>query len=318
MPATVGSYVTTGSLTVWIATPFGFLMPAIRPPDTVPSGDTRTLQVRSRRAVDLDILRAVYLPGKLGRTLHTPYMDYRYRAYCTPEAFGFAVAQMIVDIDYTKFKPQTDRFRDDALHAFYNRVWSVYNAAFPTPSAAYSGGYASGSPGSSATPAAVTGTATAPGPAVPSPGRAVVGVNLAREPAGTGWPRFELGPASKDYRSGYRRDDAAYEPDLGADPEPDDADSAVSTGDAILDDLHMRLEVLQYVISQDEPMSHTQCGHHSARARERCKRRQKRLDDAEVADLQAQIVTRQRELVDDEKTTAVAQSDSQTTVDASI
>lgn len=110
---------------MWIATSYGFLMPAIRPPKTVAKDDDRTLQVRARRPKDLDILRAEYMKGKLGPTVHTPKFDYEYRAYCTPEAFALAVARMIVEIDYLKFKPTTDRYEDNELHDMYNSMWGT-------------------------------------------------------------------------------------------------------------------------------------------------------------------------------------------------
>lgn len=110
---------------MWVMSSFGILMPAIRPPKTVARGDDRTLQIRSRRARDLDTLRAEYMKGKLGPTIHTPKMDYNVRAYCTPESFALALAQMAMEIDYLKFKPTTDRYEDDELHDCYNGIWSV-------------------------------------------------------------------------------------------------------------------------------------------------------------------------------------------------
>lgn len=104
---------------------FGILMPAIRPPKTVARGDDRTMQIRTRRAKDLDILRAEYMRGKLGPNIHTPNFDYQFRAYCTPESWALALAQMSMEIDYTKFKPTTDRYEDDELHTCYNRIWGV-------------------------------------------------------------------------------------------------------------------------------------------------------------------------------------------------
>ena len=106
---------------MWIMTPFGILMPSDRTAYT-PEGDERTLQVRTRRARDLDILRALYLP-ELGETIHTPTFDYNYRAYCTREQFAAAMAKMVMDIDYEKFKPTTDRFDDNELHGVYNSIW---------------------------------------------------------------------------------------------------------------------------------------------------------------------------------------------------
>ncbi len=111
---------------MWMFTPFGILMPAIRPPRTVAANDPHTLQIRARREKDLDILRAKYMTNSLGATIYTPDKDYEYRAYCTPEAFAVAAMQMILEIDYLKFKPTTeDRFRDKELHSTYNSVWGA-------------------------------------------------------------------------------------------------------------------------------------------------------------------------------------------------
>lgn len=104
---------------------FGILMPAIRPPKTVKAGDKRTMQIRARRRQDLDILRALYMQGELGESIHTPDKDYEYRAYCEPAAFAAAMYQMVMEIDYLKFKPTTDRFADDELHSAYNQIWST-------------------------------------------------------------------------------------------------------------------------------------------------------------------------------------------------
>ncbi len=110
----------------WIMTSFGILMPAIRPPKTVDPGDERTLQIRTRREHELTILRAQYMPRTLGPTLHTPTFDYEYRAYCTPEAFAFAMARLITEIDYTKFKPTVkERYYDLELYDTYNSIWGV-------------------------------------------------------------------------------------------------------------------------------------------------------------------------------------------------
>lgn len=114
---------------MWAMTPFGILMPAIRPPKTVKPGDSRTLQIRARRAKDLDILRASYMRGSLGPNIFTPEMDYEVRAYCEPAAFGLALAQMVMEIDYLKFKPTTEsKFADAELHACYNGIWGVVMA----------------------------------------------------------------------------------------------------------------------------------------------------------------------------------------------
>lgn len=110
---------------MWVMTSFGILMPSLRPPKTVPLGDNRTLQVRTRREQDLDILRDEYMGDQLGPTIATPDFDYNYRAYCTPEAFGQAVYQLSLDINFEKFKPTTMRYGDSELHGVYNRIWTT-------------------------------------------------------------------------------------------------------------------------------------------------------------------------------------------------
>lgn len=117
----------------WIMTSFGILMPAIRPPKTVPAGDDRTLQIRTRREQELTILRAQYMRRTLGSTIATPNMDYEFRAYCTPEAFGLAMAQLMVEIDYTKFKPTVkERYHDMELYDTYNSIWAVVSGRLST------------------------------------------------------------------------------------------------------------------------------------------------------------------------------------------
>lgn len=110
---------------MWVMTPFGILMPSIRPKDTVPTGDNRTIQVRTRREQDLEILRDEYMGDELGPIMVTPDMDYNFRAYCTPEAWGRALFQMATEIDYEKFKPTTDRYNDHELHRVYNSIWGT-------------------------------------------------------------------------------------------------------------------------------------------------------------------------------------------------
>lgn len=118
---------------MWVMTSFGVLMPSLRPPNTVAEGDTQTLQVRSRRRKDLEILRDEYMGDALGPILGNedfpadhPPMDYNFRAYCTPEAFGTALTKITADIDYEKFKPTTEsKYKDVELHSVYNSIWST-------------------------------------------------------------------------------------------------------------------------------------------------------------------------------------------------
>jgi hypothetical protein len=95
-------------------------MPALRPPGTFdPNKDPRVLQVRTRRAQDLNRLRQDYLP-ELGKTIKLAGTDYEYRAYCTKAQWGAALARMADDIGYVKFK---DTARDDQLHSLYLEMW---------------------------------------------------------------------------------------------------------------------------------------------------------------------------------------------------
>lgn len=122
---------------MWIFTEFGILMPSVRPAHTIAEGDLATFQIRTRRRYELDYLRTKYMPKTLGPTIFLGNADYQYRAYCTPEAWASAMALMSLDIDYTKFKPTTDRHEKNggaALHMLYNRVWGAVLDAFPTGS----------------------------------------------------------------------------------------------------------------------------------------------------------------------------------------
>lgn len=115
---------------MWIMTPFGILMPALRPYDTIKDpNDERYLQVRARDKRALTYLRRHYMRETLGPTIGTPRMDYEYRAYCVHEDFAIAVSTMIEAIDYEKFKPETEIAlgpkRGRRLHFLYNRIWGV-------------------------------------------------------------------------------------------------------------------------------------------------------------------------------------------------
>lgn len=110
---------------MWVFAPFGILMPALRPPHTVAPNDDRVLQVRARRRKDLQILKDKYMP-ELGEIFQLPNTDYEWRAYCTLEQWGAALAKIGMDIDYVKFKEQSEKkYGDRQLYSLYNRLWSV-------------------------------------------------------------------------------------------------------------------------------------------------------------------------------------------------
>jgi hypothetical protein len=137
---------------MWIMTPFGILMPAALP-EKIREEFTREwnatpdleylivawdLQVRTRDKRALTYLRKRYMRGTLGPTIATPEMDYDFRAYCSAVDFASAVSLMILEIDYEKFKPETERFKwGRDLHGLYNKIWGVvfthYDRSTPKP-----------------------------------------------------------------------------------------------------------------------------------------------------------------------------------------
>lgn len=106
---------------MWIMTSFGILMPATRPAETIEPGDDRLLQVRARDRRALNHLRR-FMGDELGPVIATPTLDYEFRAYCTHEAFALALAELIREIDYPRFKPTAV---SDELHHVYVAVWDV-------------------------------------------------------------------------------------------------------------------------------------------------------------------------------------------------
>lgn len=119
---------------MWIMTHFGILMPALRPKDTVLPGDERVVQIRARRAQDLNYLRDHYAPY-LGKTIALGNTDYQYRAYCTREDLADIMAKLALDMDYVKFKETAEVYHGDKkLHAVYMRIWGVVLDAFETGS----------------------------------------------------------------------------------------------------------------------------------------------------------------------------------------
>ena len=117
---------------MWIFTPYGAYFPSQRPLDTMAEGETHTIQIRARRRLELDRLKAFYPDIPTGEIIFMPNTDYEYRMYCTPTALGMLLALMAADIDYTKFKPETEKFGETKLHNAYNRIWSILYDAFST------------------------------------------------------------------------------------------------------------------------------------------------------------------------------------------
>lgn len=118
---------------MWVLTSFGAFMPALRPPETVPVGDDRVIQIRARRKIDLHRLRQNYMPD-LGPTYTIRGSDYECRADCTRAALAAALTRISLDIDYVSFKDTTTEvWQDDQLHRAYLRVWAALQGALGDP-----------------------------------------------------------------------------------------------------------------------------------------------------------------------------------------
>lgn len=120
-----------GTMALWVCTPFGILMPGLRPAHTYDAAaDNRDLQVRAREKDYLDRFREMYCP-ELGESLHFD-QDYPWKAYVTREDLARAMARMVLDTDSEVFKPLVDREKGlksklaGKLHACYNAMWATH------------------------------------------------------------------------------------------------------------------------------------------------------------------------------------------------
>lgn len=300
---------------MWAMTSFGILMPAIRPLHTVPIHDDRTMQIRTRRAKDLDILRAQYMQGQLGANIHTPDKDYEYRAYCRPEDFASAMARMILEIDYLKFKPTTDRYADNKLHTCYNRIWTTVMTELSTkhhqddywhsgkPYSAPATSYYSGTAAKPHTGGTGTSEKVYTGGTVSRSGKASNrGISLEKKGTPLMLSRtaeydtekvHDLDIAGVDRWLGYDtgpRNTAAdrdtYEPEVGdwagyADALPYGRSSAA---------LYAEIDALLDAQYEDETIDHTKCPHApTGNARSRCRRRHRRSRVSRIDALRGRI-----------------------------
>jgi hypothetical protein len=121
---------------MWIMTPDGILMPAAVPTTSGP-WDGYDLQIRARDKGALNKLirrmRAEHMV--ISDIVATPQLDYEFRFYAQAVDFGYVINQMIVEIDYEKFKPVSlKRGRGgNRLHSLYNRIWGVVADHYDSP-----------------------------------------------------------------------------------------------------------------------------------------------------------------------------------------
>lgn len=261
-------------------TSFGILMPAIRPPDTVKEGDECTLQIRARRAKDLDILRARYMPGTLGETIHTPKFDYEFRAYCRPQDFAEAMYLMVMEINYKKFKPTTESiYKDRELHTCYNSIWSVVMDKLSTKT--HQSEY-----WHSTRPYSGKGGKHASGKASVSyyGANGFVGSGLGYgddEPRTHTLPMYSGGTTSHRNTSADRDE---YTSEVWDDLDWDSLPKAAAS----LDRLYDELTAVESAIK--DPTDHEKCSHPDTRnAKSRCRARRRRSEQARVAEIKKMI-----------------------------
>lgn len=127
---------------MWIFAPHGLLMPAAIPAAKVdpkylgPDGDF-DLQIRVRAISHLEnFIRDYAEPLNLAHSeiQKTPEMDYNARIYMRKADFAVAVAHMVMDIDYKKFKPTAEDKNEDGTlryregkeyHSVLNAIWGT-------------------------------------------------------------------------------------------------------------------------------------------------------------------------------------------------
>lgn len=116
------------------------MMPALAPMEKADPKLTlgyRELQVRGRLISHLqDFIDNFMDPFELDHSEieETPWADYTCRFYCTREAYGRAMANAMMGIDYASFKVQSERKNPDGTlrypkgkeyHDVLTSVWSV-------------------------------------------------------------------------------------------------------------------------------------------------------------------------------------------------
>ena len=124
----------------WIFLPGSMMMPALAPMEKSDPELTlgyRELQVRGRLVSHLeDFITNFMDPFGLDHSEveETPWADYTCRFYTTREAYGAALANAMLDIDYRSFKIQAERKNPDGTlryakgreyHDVLTSVWSA-------------------------------------------------------------------------------------------------------------------------------------------------------------------------------------------------
>lgn len=102
---------------MWVMTKVGFF-------SAVYDDAEDKLVLRARVGADLDDLREQYLPDLSPSWIDIEGIrDYPYRAWCTAEQWGAALAKLAVDIDYTNFKSEVAESQGKDRAHIYGDVW---------------------------------------------------------------------------------------------------------------------------------------------------------------------------------------------------
>jgi hypothetical protein len=93
------------------------------------------LQVRARDRETLQKIRSRYPTTERSKIFTTLDRDYEYRFYTTKAAFAEVAAAMIIEIDYQKFKPTTERRGRGGrkVHDLYVALWYVIARHYRSP-----------------------------------------------------------------------------------------------------------------------------------------------------------------------------------------
>jgi hypothetical protein len=109
---------------MWLMTPDGMysvVKPEVTDPFFQAHGQEGDLVVRARSKDDLEALRH-WLP-EMRAIVPTEFRDYGFRVFVAADHVAWAVARMVLDIDYTNFKDQVKITQGSERAGVYGRVW---------------------------------------------------------------------------------------------------------------------------------------------------------------------------------------------------
>lgn len=102
---------------MWLVTTFGFFSIVLEPGQDI-------LTVRARTRHDLEELKNRFLP-ELGEIIEGAGKDYKYEATCHRNAVARAVGEIVMGIDYSKFRDSVLTLQGYRRASLYGRIWSM-------------------------------------------------------------------------------------------------------------------------------------------------------------------------------------------------